>query len=221
MRVTVLTPLLFLLRWTLRLIVNFNFLTQFDTKHRHCHMSSPWSAFIDGVANQTSPSIATGSIRPKPNSCIVEGVGFFKIECWPQALDSTWFQLIDVGSTWLALVPLDDTWSHFSFVNWMITVYSKFMAFDCQRFSHKVFIFLTFSHFFHFLIIFYHDKYLNIFNHLSGYHLCIQNPSKTNPSKSGYQHRCPDFDWNLEFWVLSFRADPFCDGSHFAICCAK
>ena len=29
-------------------------------------MSSPWSEFIDGVANQTSPSMITGSIRPKP-----------------------------------------------------------------------------------------------------------------------------------------------------------
>lgn len=27
--------------------------------------------------------------------------------------------------------------------------------------------------------------------------------------------------WTLQFWVLSFGAGPFCDGSHFARCCAK
>ena len=68
------------------------------------------------------------------------------------------------------------------------------MAFDCQRFSHN---FLTFSHFFSLFITFYHFlSFFIILKHflpLSGYHLYIQNPSKTNPSKSGYQDRRPEF----------------------------
>ena len=56
------------------------------------------------------------------------------------------------------------------------------------------FFFSSFYHFFSLFITFYHFlSYLHIFYHFSGYHLCIQNPSKTNPSKSGYQHRCPEF----------------------------
>ena len=51
-------------------------------------------------------------------------------------------------------------------------------------------LFLIFSHFLSLFIIFL--SFLNIFYHFSGYHLYIQNPSKTNPSKSGYQDRCPD-----------------------------
>ena len=58
----------------------FNFLSVIKTKHRDCHMSSPWSAFIDGVAIQTSPSITTGSIRPKPwHSWLIEQLSLISI----------------------------------------------------------------------------------------------------------------------------------------------
>ena len=56
--------------------------------------------------------------------------------------------------------------------------------------SHIFSSFLLFSHLFP---TFYHffQRFI-IFHHFCTYHLCIQNPIKTNRSKSGYQDRFPD-----------------------------
>ena len=150
------------------------------------------------------PEVQWTSRQIPPNSCIVEGVVFSNLNVDPKhliPLDSTWLTLVPLDWHWFHSMTLDSTWSHFSYVSWMMTVYSKFMAFDWQRFSHNFSLFLTFPHSLSLFVSFYHFlSYLNIFYHFGGYHLDIQNPSKTNPSKSGYQHRCPDLSnicWRL------------------------
>ena len=125
-----------------------------------------------------------------PNSCIVEGVAFsmLNVECFAM--------LIPLDSTWLTLVPLDWHWFHLMTLD--LTFHMLAMNDNCIQNSWLLIakdfliifsLFLIFSPFYHFLSFFIILKH---FYHFSGYHLYIQYPSKTNPSKSGYQDRCPD-----------------------------
>ena len=165
--------------WTIRLCSTkpyhlHKFVWYFSPRLRMINLSSPIGNHINKLITHTDLKKISPLSLPshKTNtSCLIHK--------WKNVISLLSFALI------LSLQVLDVSYRSYSLTCWTCLIEHLFSHVrKCLPFFLKFFsLFITFYHFL---------TYLNIFYHFSGDHLCIQNPSKTNPSKSGYQHRCPD-----------------------------
>ena len=159
--------------------------------------ASQGSSFTPPSMVQTNNQKARNALNQQPSSCKQLHCEAAVFQIW-MLTPSTWFWLHLIDSRWLHLITLDSTGSHFSNVadlillyyswHWMakgfLTCFSPFLI----VFS----LFLTFSQCFSLFIMFYN---------FGIYHLCIQNPVKTNPSKSAYQDRFLDLSSALSMSI--------------------